>query len=589
MRRGVGAFVAVAYALVWAGTALTWLTGSVWPMWLVGGASPAVAGVVCRARFHEGPVAAPLGVSLKINRWFWIAWLATPVVALAVLVLTAALPWTGIAWDGAGFLVDAALPAEGARLLREAASEQPVGPLVPGVFAALAGGVTTFGLAALGEEIGWRGFLQEELAPLGFWRSSLVTGLVWGAWHLPFIAIGSNSPGSPLTGFVTLVLFCAAASPLLALVRERSGSVLPCAAAHGTWNAAMAVTLPHLTAAWSRFAFVLTASAVCFGVAAALRRWLRPVEPVGPEEMHAIGLDLEGGTPDPDAVSTGDVARPEAEAKEGTAASDAPGGAEAPEAPEATVPAADAAGPRWWPVWAPVVCAFLAFKAAALVIANSGPPRIELLKDIDPERVRLDVMPRYERGPSGFEPELVPTIVDIISARRASRNPLAIWWGERTVGGTTSFHYDRRSGRFGTRTTRSLGWAMRGRGDVLEITIWLRDDQDRWTGVEYRYVQAGGWARLKGPAGVQIFTLPASTGGEAGVLLRRMKALARKFPDRPKRPTSSRPWTGDELRKVNEMLEAWGERWPAEPAAREDIPMEVAPETPAPEPESEEW
>lgn len=36
---------------------------------------------------------------------------------------------------------------------------------------------------ALGEEAGWRGFLNEALKPLSAWRRATVVGLLWGTWH----------------------------------------------------------------------------------------------------------------------------------------------------------------------------------------------------------------------------------------------------------------------------------------------------------------------------------------------------------------------------------------------------------------------
>lgn len=43
---------------------------------------------------------------------------------------------------------------------------------------------------ALGEEIGWRGFLLPRLEPLGQWKAILVSGIIWGIWHAPVIAQG---------------------------------------------------------------------------------------------------------------------------------------------------------------------------------------------------------------------------------------------------------------------------------------------------------------------------------------------------------------------------------------------------------------
>lgn len=49
----------------------------------------------------------------------------------------------------------------------------------------------------LGEELGWRGFQFEETKLLGFWRSSLLIGVLWGLWHAPVIMMGYNYSGEP--------------------------------------------------------------------------------------------------------------------------------------------------------------------------------------------------------------------------------------------------------------------------------------------------------------------------------------------------------------------------------------------------------
>ena len=48
-----------------------------------------------------------------------------------------------------------------------------------------------------GEEIGWRGYALPRLAThMGFARASLLLGLVWGIWHLPFFYV----PGIDMYG-----------------------------------------------------------------------------------------------------------------------------------------------------------------------------------------------------------------------------------------------------------------------------------------------------------------------------------------------------------------------------------------------------
>jgi membrane protease YdiL (CAAX protease family) len=102
---------------------------------------------------------------------------------------------------------------------------------------ALGAGATVNAAAALGEETGWRGYLYERLAGLGFWRASLATGALWGAWHVPLILQGHNFPQHPRTGAFLMVAWCTLLGPLLHHLREKTGSTVAVAVAHGTLNA----------------------------------------------------------------------------------------------------------------------------------------------------------------------------------------------------------------------------------------------------------------------------------------------------------------------------------------------------------------
>jgi membrane protease YdiL (CAAX protease family) len=44
-------------------------------------------------------------------------------------------------------------------------------------------------IPALGEEIGWRGFLLPNLEPLGKRRAAVLSGMIWALWHAPLILI----------------------------------------------------------------------------------------------------------------------------------------------------------------------------------------------------------------------------------------------------------------------------------------------------------------------------------------------------------------------------------------------------------------
>lgn len=109
-------------------------------------------------------------------------------------------------------------------------------------FAALLGMTMTIGvplsaIAAAGEEIGWRGYMLTRLIDAGVPRPAIVSGVVWGLWHVPLIVTGQYASGPyPL---LSVFLFMASIIPagyVAARIRLQSGSVWPAVAFHAAWN-----------------------------------------------------------------------------------------------------------------------------------------------------------------------------------------------------------------------------------------------------------------------------------------------------------------------------------------------------------------
>jgi uncharacterized protein len=101
---------------------------------------------------------------------------------------------------------------------------------------ALVAGFTINGLFAYGEEYGWRGWLADELHPIGPVWTNLITGVLWGLWHAPLILLGFNYGTYGVLGVALMVVWCTAASFLLWRLRQVSGTVLGAAVMHGTIN-----------------------------------------------------------------------------------------------------------------------------------------------------------------------------------------------------------------------------------------------------------------------------------------------------------------------------------------------------------------
>ena len=174
----------------------------------------------------------------------------TPVGLLALTVGFGTLfPEVLFTMDYGAFLGDLGLPAEGIDASLAVLEGLPVPPVVFLVGQRLVSGLTINAVAALGEELGWRGLLLRELSPLGFWRLSLLTGVVWGIWHAPLIVQGHNFPDAPVAGIFVMTGWTVAASPLFTYLTVRAGSVLAATLLHGSFNAVASLSLVYLTGA----------------------------------------------------------------------------------------------------------------------------------------------------------------------------------------------------------------------------------------------------------------------------------------------------------------------------------------------------
>jgi len=95
---------------------------------------------------------------------------------------------------------------------------------------------TVNGVFAFGEEYGWRGWLMNELAPLGAVRANLLTGVLWGLWHAPLIVMGFNYAPYRIAGVFAMCGLTTSLAFLLWRARQYTGSLLAPAILHGSFN-----------------------------------------------------------------------------------------------------------------------------------------------------------------------------------------------------------------------------------------------------------------------------------------------------------------------------------------------------------------
>jgi membrane protease YdiL (CAAX protease family) len=92
------------------------------------------------------------------------------------------------------------------------------------------------GLVALGEEIGWRGYLLPRLMPLGKTKAYLILGVIWGLWHTPLVLIGFTYPGQPIPGTLLFIAMTTGIGIYINELALQNNSCIIAAWAHGIFN-----------------------------------------------------------------------------------------------------------------------------------------------------------------------------------------------------------------------------------------------------------------------------------------------------------------------------------------------------------------
>lgn len=103
-------------------------------------------------------------------------------------------------------------------------------------------------IPTLGEELGWRGYLLPKLRLITSDRKALLlSGAIWGFWHLPAIVAGHNYgtlyPLYPALGIVAMIIFCITMGIIEGYVTIKTNSAIGAAMIHSTLNAGAALPI----------------------------------------------------------------------------------------------------------------------------------------------------------------------------------------------------------------------------------------------------------------------------------------------------------------------------------------------------------
>jgi membrane protease YdiL (CAAX protease family) len=186
-----------------------------------------------------------LGISFRINKWFVVAWILMPVLAIATFGISLLFPDIHFSPDMSGFFerYSSKLTEEQIEQMRQSMDTLPVHPVWLSLVQGLIAGATVNAIAGFGEELGWRGFLVKEFRNFSFVKASLIIGLIWGIWHAPIILMGHNYPEHPVIGVLMMTVWCILLTPLFLYFRIKSRSVIQSAIMHGTLNATYGLSI----------------------------------------------------------------------------------------------------------------------------------------------------------------------------------------------------------------------------------------------------------------------------------------------------------------------------------------------------------
>ena len=209
---------------------LLYVTGAMW--------SPALAAFATKKLFGESIREMPW--ALGPSKYVWLGYL---------IPIAYALPIYAAVWlTGLGGFADP-------EFVRKTAETFAFPNFPPGVTLALFVVITaTLGLVgktsrAIGEEIGWRGFLVPELSKVvGFTGISLISGVMWAVYHFPVLIFADYNAGTPVWfGLGCFTVGVIAESFIYAWLTLRSGSLWPAAFLHGSHNLWVQSILTPLT------------------------------------------------------------------------------------------------------------------------------------------------------------------------------------------------------------------------------------------------------------------------------------------------------------------------------------------------------
>jgi len=206
---------------------------------------PALAHLLTRLLTREGWQNLNLKTEIKSNWQTWlIAWVSPAVIiALGVILYFALFP---AAYDSQFQILRTQISLSG----QDPETFNMPQMIISQVLVAILISPLLNAFATFGDEFGWRGYLLPKLQSLGTRQALLLSGLIWGIWHAPLIAMGYNYsfdyPGAPWVGMLVMVWATLGMGVLFGWLALRAGNLWPAVIAHGALNGFGAIGLLFL-------------------------------------------------------------------------------------------------------------------------------------------------------------------------------------------------------------------------------------------------------------------------------------------------------------------------------------------------------
>ncbi|UPG88238.1 CPBP family intramembrane metalloprotease [Luteibacter aegosomaticola] len=222
---------------------------------------PGIAAILTAFRFRVS--SEELGLCLPEGKSVWVGYFAPWLYAVPVYVVT----WI-LVKDAFDWAVFARAQAGPYRM----EAHQGLFAMAFGVPSTLTFGLLSTIMWALGEELGWRGFLAPAFTSrLGPTASGLIVGAIWAVWHYPMLlGAGYNAGTAHLYATVCFTLMVISLGVLLSWMRLVTGSVWPCVIVHASHNTLVQGVLDAMTSHTGRAPWVTTEFGAGMAVTVAL-------------------------------------------------------------------------------------------------------------------------------------------------------------------------------------------------------------------------------------------------------------------------------------------------------------------------------